>query len=112
MAKQEKRTLGNIVYSTNKDKNFDLPEEETPTAEPKDQNLKVQISRKGRGGKTVTLVTGFRGSEEDLEALGKKLRNKCGTGGSAKDGEIILQGDVRDKVTGHLIAEGYKARKI
>lgn len=112
MAKPKKNTLGNIVYSTNKDLDFNLPEPEVETPDPSRQNLKAQISKKGRGGKTVTLITGFQGREEDLEILGKTLRNKCGTGGSAKDGEIILQGDVRDRAVEFLLKEGYKARKI
>lgn len=112
MAKSKKNTRGNIVYSTNPDLNFELPQEEEPALAPAKQNLRVQISKKGRGGKTVTLVTGFKGNEKDLEALGKSLKNKCGIGGSVKEGEILLQGDVRDKATEYLLNEGYKARKI
>ncbi|MFO7977853.1 MAG: translation initiation factor [Bacteroidales bacterium] len=112
MAKSKKNTRGNIVYSTNPNLNVDLPTEEEPTLAPEQQHLRVQISKKGRGGKTVTLVTGFKGNEKDLEALGKSLKNKCGIGGSVKEGEILLQGDVRDKATEHLQKEGYKARKI
>lgn len=109
--KQKKQTLGNIVYSTNKDYNFELPDENPDTLPPAQQNLKVFISKKGRGGKTASLVTGFVGSEADLEALGKILKTKCGVGGSAKDGEIIIQGDHRDKIVDILIKEGYKAKK-
>lgn len=112
MSKKNKNTLHNIVYSTNPDQNYRLPEEEATTLPPGKQNLKVQISKKGRAGKTATLVMGFVGSEGDLEALGKMLKNKCGVGGSAKDGEIILQGDVRDKAVELLVKAGYKARRI
>lgn len=112
MAKSKKNTIGNIVYSTNQDLNFDLPQQEITTPAAGKQNLKVQISKKGRGGKTVTLVTGFTGKESDLEALGKSLKNKCGVGGSVKEGEILLQGDVREKATEFLLKEGYKAKRI
>lgn len=112
MAKSKKNTIGNIVYSTNQDLNFDLPQQEITTPAAGKQNLKVQISKKGRGGKTVTLVTGFSGKESDLEALGKSLKNKCGVGGSVKEGEILLQGDVREKATEFLLKEGYKAKRI
>ena len=112
MSKKNKNTLHNIVYSTNRDLNFDFSADETATLPPDKQNLKVQISKKGRAGKTATLVMGFVGSQDDLETLGKMLKNKCGVGGSAKDGEIILQGDVRDKAVELLLKAGYKARRI
>jgi translation initiation factor 1 len=111
MAKKKTRTLGNIVYSTNKDLDFTLPEETVDTLPPQQQNLKILISKKGRGGKTATLVTGFVGKEEDMEALGKLLKGKCGVGGSVKDGEILVQGDHRDKVLEILLKQGYKAKK-
>lgn len=111
MAKKKVKTKGNIVYSTNKDFDFTLPQEQEETLPPQQQNLKVLISKKGRGGKTVTLVAGFQGSEEDLQSLGKTLKNKCGVGGSVKEGEILLQGDHRDKVMEVLQKEGYKAKK-
>ena len=112
MANKEKNTIGNIVYSTNKELNFMIASDETETLSPGNQKLQVQISKKGRAGKTATVVKGFVGNESDLEALGKLLRQKCGVGGSVKDGEVILQGDLRDKAVAVLIAEGYKARRI
>lgn len=111
MAKKQKKTFGNIVYSTNKDLDFNLPEEQQDTLPPQQQNLKILLSKKGRGGKTATLITGFVGSNEDMESLGKMLKNKCGVGGSVKDGEILLQGDHRDKILEILTKEGYKAKK-
>lgn len=112
MSKKHKNTLHNIVYSTNPDLSYKLPEKEAATLPPEKQQLKAQISKKGRAGKIATLLMGFVGSEADLEALGKLLKNKCGVGGSAKDGEIILQGDVRDKAVEMLVKAGYKARRI
>ncbi len=100
-----------LVYSTNP--NF-IPEETsqvTETLPPAKQKLTVSIDRRNRGGKQVTLVKGFVGSDEDLEALGKTLKNKCGTGGSAKDGEILIQGDNRDKVVTILTSMGYNAKR-
>lgn len=106
-----KRRLG-VVYSTNPDFRYDTSEApviETP--EPQRQNLTVRIDRRQRAGKQVTLVEGFTGAEEDLAALGKSLKVKCGVGGTAKDGFITLQGDLRDKVTGLLREMGYKAKR-
>lgn len=96
-----------LVYST--DPNFQLNEEgeELVTLPPKEQHLKVKLETKHRAGKTVTVVLGFIGKNDDLEELGKKLRNHCGTGGSAKDGEIILQGDQREKATTWLRKNNY-----
>jgi translation initiation factor 1 len=111
MAKKDIKTKGNIVYSTNKDMDFSIPEDKEQTLPPQQQSLKVLLSKKGRGGKTVTVVEGFRGSENDLETLGKLLKNKCGVGGSVKEGEILLQGDHRDKIVEILMKEGYKAKK-
>ncbi|MEX2594535.1 MAG: translation initiation factor [Anditalea sp.] len=100
-----------VVYSTSE--NFDFTDAEKPenTPAPQQQNLKVQLDKKSRGGKQVTLVTGFIGSEDDLKELGKLIKNKCGVGGSAKDEEIIIQGDHRDKVLEILQQNGYKAKK-
>ena len=102
----------NVVYSTNPDFQYETEhEEETPTLPSSQQRLRVQLDRKNRGGKTVTLVTGFVGTEDDLKELGKFLKNKCGVGGSAKDGEIIIQGDFKQKVAELLVKAGYTQTK-
>ena len=107
-----KKRLG-VVYSTNPD--FDFVEEtdevQVQTLPPGKQKLIVSIDRRNRGGKQVTLVSGFVGTEEDLVALGKVLKTGCGTGGSAKDGEIIIQGDFRDKVVKILQSEEKKEKR-
>ena len=106
-----KQRLG-MVYSTNPDFEYSTTEnEEQQTLAPAEQNLRVWLDRKQRGGKTVTLVKGFVGSEADLAELGRMLKSKCGVGGSAKDGEIIIQGDHRDRVVDLLIAAGYRCKK-
>lgn len=102
-----------MVYSTNPEvlKNQATQSVLTSLA-PANQNLKIQLSTRHRAGKTVTLIHNFIGNEQDLEALAKMLKVKCGTGGTAKDGEIILQGDFRQKTEKCLIEAGYKARII
>jgi len=114
MSKKNKPDTRGFVFST--DPNFRFEEEQQlaqATVAPPQQPLKIRLETKHRGGKTVSLVLGFTGTEEDLEALGKKLKNYCGTGGSAKDGEIIIQGDQRDKILAWLLKNNYKlARKI
>ncbi len=106
-----KERLG-MVYSTNPDFEYTTTQEEEPTTlPPQQQNLRVWIDRKHRGGKTATLVKGFVGSEADLTELGRMLKSKCGVGGSAKDGEIIIQGDHRDRVIDLLTQAGYKCKK-
>ena len=106
-----KKRLG-VVFSTNPDFNYEEETEQEPaTLEPSKQNLIVSIDRKGRAGKQVTLVTGFVGTNEDLAELGRTLKVKCGVGGSAKDGEITIQGDFRDRVTALLKDMGYKAKR-
>lgn len=107
-----KKRLG-VVYSTNPDFKYNTisPQEEEETPEPSRQRLVVTIDRRNRGGKQVTLVKGFRGTSEDLSALGKALKVKCGVGGTAKDGEITIQGDLRDKVTALLQEMGYNAKR-
>jgi len=111
MAKDWKERLG-VVYSTNPDFSFNKEErEEQQRLVPKQQDLRVSLDKKNRKGKAVTLVTGFVGNDDDLKALGKLLKSKCGVGGSAKDGEVMIQGDFRDKVMQILQAEGYKVKR-
>lgn len=102
-----KSRLG-MVYSTNPDFVFDeAAEDEVETLSMSKQKLRVSIEKKGRGGKTVTLVKGFVGKDEDLKALSKSLKTKCGVGGAVKDNEIVIQGDLRDKVVSLLKTFGY-----
>ena len=106
-----KKRLG-VVFSTNPDFAYEQEAgQEEETLEPGKQNLIVSIDRKGRGGKQVTLVSGFVGSSDDLSELGRTLKVKCGVGGSAKDGEITIQGDFRDRVVNLLKDMGYKAKR-
>ncbi len=103
----------NIVYSTNPDFQFEKDEEVEPeTLEPARQQLRISLDKRNRNGKSVTLVTGFVGTAADLHTLAKKLKTKCGVGGSDKEGEILIQGDFRQKVLDILLAEGYRARII
>lgn len=102
----------NIVYSTNPEFHYETEtEQEENTLPASQQRLRVSLDRKNRGGKVVTLVTGFVGSDDDLKELGKLLKSKCGVGGSAKDGEIIVQGDFKQKVAELLIKAGYTQTK-
>ncbi len=104
----------NVVYSTNPDFKYETEDdEEQDTLSKEKQQLHISLDKRNRKGKAVTLITGFIGTTEDLEALGKLLKVKCGVGGSAKDAEIIIQGDFRNKVLELLQKEGYvKARII
>lgn len=109
---QFKNRIG-VVYSTNDD--FQYQEEqnsEVETISPEDQSLKVMLDKKNRGGKQVTLLEGFIGTEDDLKDLAKMLKSKCGVGGNAKNGEILIQGDFRDKVVQILEKEGYRVRRV
>lgn len=101
-----------IVYSTNPDFRYEEEEEEeVATPEKRQQKLRVSIEKKGRGGKTVTVVSGFTGSEDDLKELGKLLKTKCGVGGSVKDGDILIQGEFRQRIIDLLKEEGYSQTK-
>ncbi len=113
MANNDWKSRLGVVYSTNPDFNFGSTDEDggSTTPAPGKQRLIVSIDRRNRGGKQVTLITGFVGSDEDLTELGKILKTKCGSGGSAKDGEIIIQGDFRDKVVTILQSLGYNAKR-
>lgn len=112
MSNKHKHRSG-VVYSTNPDFQYasESNDGSRETLPPARQDLRVQLDKKQRGGKMVTLVTGFIGSSDDLEALGKLLKSKCGVGGSAKDGEILIQGDHRDRVLKILLESGYKAKR-
>ena len=100
----------NIVFSTNPDFQFD-EKPEVETLAPERQKLRVNIERHHRGGKTATVVSGFVGTDDDLQSLARTLKTKCGTGGSAKDGLIIIQGEVKDKIIPLLQQMGYKNTK-
>lgn len=110
MGKNKKKRI-DVVYSTNPDFEYETQnDQEEETLPPEDQNLYVRMEKKGRGGKTVTLVKDFIGSEDDLQSLAKTVKSKCGTGGSVKDGEIVIQGDRVQQVKDVLKKEGYKCR--
>ena len=110
MSKKKKKPV-NIVYSTNPDYEFEYHEEEILSLPPSEQILYVSLDRKNRKGKVVTLISGFKGPQEVLKALEKKLKSLCGTGGSAKEGEILIQGDFRDRIMEALKREGYEVKR-
>lgn len=103
--------LGGFVFSTNKDFEFEKDEQQE-TLTNNEQKLEAHLDKKNRGGKTATIIKGFEGNEDDLKALAKKLKTLCGVGGSAKDGEIIIQGNFRDKIMDFLTREGYKVKRV
>ncbi len=112
MGKKSKKNRVGVVYSTNPDYDYNYEsQEEQELISANQQKLRVLIDRKQRKGKEVTLVTGFVGPEHDLKDLGKLLKSKCGVGGSVKDGEVIIQGNQRDKVVKILLDEGYSNTK-
>lgn len=103
----------NVVYSTNPDFKYESEEEEEQVSLPKEkQTLRIELDKRNRKGKSVTLITNFAGTEDDLQDLAKLLKTRCGVGGSARDGEILLQGDFRQKVLELLQKEGYAKSRI
>lgn len=110
MGKKKKR-IG-VTFSTNPDFEYEYDNQEVESIDPQDQRLYVMHDRKQRKGKTVTLVTGFEGPEDELKDLAKMLKSKCGVGGTAKDGEIIIQGEFREKVLELLLKEGFERTKL
>ena len=112
MKKNDWKKRDGVVYSTSSDFDFNYQgNEATETVPPNKQNLLVTLDKSGRAGKQVTLVTGFAGTAADLEVLTKLLKTKCGVGGSNKDGQILIQGDVREKVLTILLKEGYRSKR-
>lgn len=112
MADNDWKARLNVVYSTNSDYKYESDNDgQEQTLAPEKQDMRVWLDRKSRAGKQVTLVRGFVGSDDDLKALASMLKSKCGVGGSAKEGEIIIQGDFRDRVIEILIKAGYKTKK-
>lgn len=113
MAKKKLYNMGGIVYSTATDFNFTNEEEPVESLPPEEQLLKIVLDKKHRGGKVVSIITGFVMKEDEIELLAKELKNFCGAGGSVKDNEIVIQGDHRGKILQWLVKKGYsKTRKI
>lgn len=113
MSKKALQSQGGIVYSTNPDYKTEVEVSEPGTPEASKQLLRVLLDRKQRAGKSVTLITGFEGTQKDIEELGRKIKTYCGTGGSVKDGEIIIQGDNREKIMLWLVKNGFlKTKKV
>lgn len=111
MGKKSKKDRIGVVYSTNPDFNYNYRDDQyEDTPPPQQQQLRTRIEKKGRGGKVVTFIEGFVGSPDDLETLAKRLKSSCGVGGSVKDGQILIQGDVRQKAVKFLNDWGYKAK--
>lgn len=105
------KTNEELVYSTNSDLNFKAEEIQTETLKPQQQKLRIFLDKKQRGGKKVSLISGFVGNDSDLQVLGKSLKSSCGTGGSVKEGEILIQGDFRDRLLELLLKKGYSQTK-
>ncbi len=113
MNRKKSRNSSGIVYSTSNDFKPEIEEEEEESLNPGQQLLKVRLDKKQRGGKTVTLIEGLQMSDQEIEEISRQLKTHCGGGGSAKNGEILIQGDHRDKIVQWLIKKGFsKARKI
>ena len=104
--------LGGFVFSTNKDFEFSNNEEQAETLPNSEQRLEAHLDKKNRGGKVATVIKGFQGNDDDLKTLAKSLKTLCGVGGVAKNGEIIVQGNFRDKIMDYLIKEGYKVKRV
>jgi len=104
--------LGGFVFSTNKDFEFDTNDEQQETVANNQQKLEAHLDKKNRGGKVATIIKGYEGTDDDLKALAKQLKTLCGVGGAAKDGEIIIQGNFRDKIIDFLAKEGYKVKRV
>lgn len=104
--------LGGFVFSTNKEFDFSSDDASVETLAPSEQRLEAHLDKKNRAGKIATVIKGFEGSEEDLKSLAKDLKTLCGVGGSAKDGEIIVQGNFRDKIMEYLNKKGYKVKRV
>ena len=112
MSKKKNADSRGFVYSTDPNFRFEEEQAQQNTLPPEQQQLRVRLETKHRGGKTATVITGFIGRPDDLESLAKQLKNYCGTGGSSKEGEVIIQGDQREKVLQWLMKNGYKAKKM
>ncbi|MBW3519682.1 translation initiation factor [Flavobacterium sp. NKUCC04_CG] len=104
--------LGGFVFSTNASFSYEESNEEKTPLKANEQRLEAHLDKKNRGGKVATLIKGFQGSDEDLKSLAKQLKTLCGVGGSAKDGEIIIQGNFRDKIMEFLSKQGYKIKRV
>ena len=108
----KKKNIIGVVYSTNPNYKFEFENKSEPTTLPaQQQDLRVFLEKKHRGGKSASIIKGFVGKESDMEELGKFLKTRCGVGGTVKDGEILIQGDFRDKILELLLSKGYKAKK-
>lgn len=104
--------LGGFVFSTNKDFEFENNDEQQETLANNLQKLEAHLDKKNRGGKVATVIKGYEGNDDDFKALAKKLKTLCGVGGTAKDGEIIIQGNFREKIMDFLAKEGYKVKRV